>query len=255
MQDFWNGFEKQAGIKDVVKGVSSKAKDAGKAAKTWWNRPGIYSNVRKTTAHGEELAAKAKEHAARAGESGAKAVEHAENTMKNISSASKYIKPAGAVLGGTYVGSKLLEAPARYQQYKYYKNQNAEKRAGEYSQQHVEDMLHAKARQKKKSGFLSSTLKGGTLGALLGAGAGAVLTKGREPEAIHAIGGLGAIGGAGLGGIKGLFNAAHNNKVNKARDTLINQGPDRSERIMAHSPDNFWSRYSKSDIRDLPFER
>lgn len=135
-----------------------------------------------------------------------------------------------------------------------------EKKA-EYSEQQVEDMLHGKARQKKKSGFLSSNLKGGTLGALLGAGAGGALAwadlkkRGRfDPQAIKELSAIGATGGMGLGGLKGIFNAAHNNKVNNARDTLMNQGPDRSERIMAHSPDNFWSRYNKSDMRDLPFE-
>jgi len=124
MKSFWSGFEKRAGVKDVIKGFSSKVKDAGKAAKTWWNRPSLYDNVRKTTAHAEEAAATAKGHAARAGESGAKSMEHAETSMKNVADVSKYIKPAGAALVGTYIGSKLLEAPTRYQQYKYYKSQN-----------------------------------------------------------------------------------------------------------------------------------
>jgi len=263
MESFWNGFEKQAGVKDVIRGASGKAKNAGNAVKAWWNRSGVYDNVRKTTAHAEEAASTAKGHAARAGESGARAAEHAETSMKNVADMSKYIKPAGAALGTAYVGSKLLEAPARYQQYKYYKNQNAEKRAAEYSQQQIENALEAKAREKKKSGFLGTGLKGTAAGGLLGLGLAGAIAVAEAKNGFHAnsegliaAGRLGALGGAALGGLKGIANRNHNAKVNRSRDALLTQeGPERTKKIMSMSPDRFWSPMSRSEFSDLSFQR
>lgn len=137
MKHFMIGFEKQAAKSEIFKkmygAASGKIKNVLK--KLTPSKPGIYSNIRDSSAHvkgttknvqdlSEGLKKKLEDTVHHAGENIKKSTQNIKDTTESMKSLPDWGKGLGAGALGIYGTSKLLSIPKNRQEYKYYKNQN-----------------------------------------------------------------------------------------------------------------------------------